>query len=294
MGELQTLLALVVLIYVLCVIVQAVQEIVKAVLNTKAKTMAATITQFMGDHLRLDQVNEALKQRGLGIAALEHFSKDDFRRLLDGIKFTEPQTQQIPNIVATANATVDQLKDHIAASYDAAQAKFQQSYAKSNKIWVIVISFAVVVGLNASLIKIYNILSVDQKMSQAITGTASTVANAGQPNQNAGAAQGQDLAAVFAKNRQAIQDDLKNYPVLLRTSEYPKDIKDPLEIVGLLMMGLLVSLGAPFWNDVLKGTSGFNNALNGGKKTLGIEASTSTSLVSAPLGAAQGAGGLGK
>ena len=33
-------------------------------------------------------------------------------------------------------------------------------------------------------------------------------------------------------------------------------------------MGTLVSLGAPFWNDVLKGMMGVNNALNaGGKKT---------------------------
>jgi hypothetical protein len=62
---------------------------------------------------------------------------------------------------------------------------------------------------------------------------------------------------------------LKKYPVLLRTGRYPEDIKDPLpEIGGLLLMGILVSLGAPFWNDVLKGANGFNNALNsGGKKT---------------------------
>lgn len=268
MSEFQTLLALVVLIYVLCVIVQAVQEIIKSVLNTKAKTMAATIIQFMGEHLNLDQVIGALKQRGLDITALEQFSKDDFRKLLDGIQFTEQQKQQIPNVIATAGAGVDQLKEHIAASYDAALAKFQQSYTKNNKIWVIAISFVVVLGLNASVIKIYDILSVDQKMSQAIAGTASTIANAGQSNQNSGTAQNQDSAAVFAKSRQAIQDDLKNYPVLLRTGRYPEDIKEPLsEIVGLLLMGLLVSLGAPFWNDVLKGANGINNALNsGGKK----------------------------
>ena len=76
MGELQTLLALVVLIYVLCVIVQAVQEIIKSALSTKAKTMAATITQFMGAHLDLSQVEGALRQRGLDITALERFKKD--------------------------------------------------------------------------------------------------------------------------------------------------------------------------------------------------------------------------
>jgi hypothetical protein len=34
----------------------------------------------------------------------------------------------------------------------------------------------------------------------------------------------------------------------------------------LLVMGLLVSLGAPFWNDVLKGVMGVNHALNTGRK----------------------------
>lgn len=268
MGELQTLLALVVLIYVLCVIVQAVQEIIKSALSTKAKTMAATITQFMGAHLDLSQVEGALRQRGLDITALERFNKDDFRKLLDGIQFTDPQLAKIPAVVTTAGATVDQLKEQIAASYDAALASFQQLYAKNNKISVIAISFAVVLGLNASLIRIYDTLSVDQKMSQAIAGTAGSIGSRGAPNPNAGAAQDQDLAAVYRKNREAIQADLKNYPVLIRTAQYAEDFKEPLpELIGLLVMGILVSLGAPFWNDVLKGANGINNALNTGGKT---------------------------
>jgi hypothetical protein len=265
MSDLQTLLALVVLIYVLCVIVQAVQEITKSVLNTKAKTMAATITKFMGAHLDLRQVEDALQQRGLDITALERFNKDDFRKLLDGISFTDTQLKQIPAVVATTGASVEQLKEQIAASYDAALATFQQSYARNNKLWVLGISFAVL-GLNASLIKIYDVLSVDQKMSQAIAGTAVTVANGPAANQNAGAAQ--DPAAVYSKNREAIQKDLNDYPVLLRTAKYPDDFKEPLpELIGLLVMGLLVSLGAPFWNDVLKGANGINTALNTGGKT---------------------------
>jgi len=268
MGELQTLLALVVLIYVLCVIVQAVQEVIKSGLKTKAKTMAAAINKFMGTHLQLRQVQDALEQRGLDITALERFNKDDFRKLLDGIEFTDAQIKQIPAVVTTAGASVDQFKEHIAASYDAALAAFQQLYAQNNKIWVMGISFAVVLGLNASLIKIYDTLSVDQKMSQAIAGTAVTVANMGASNQNAGAATNEDLGAVYRKNREAIQEDLKKYPVLLRTAQYGEDIKEPLpEFLGLLAMGLLVSLGAPFWNDVLKGVSGINNAVNTGGKT---------------------------
>jgi|HubBroStandDraft_1064217.scaffolds.fasta_scaffold51449_3 hypothetical protein len=35
---------------------------------------------------------------------------------------------------------------------------------------------------------------------------------------------------------------------------------------GLFIMGALVSLGAPFWSEVLKGATGVNNALNGNAK----------------------------
>jgi len=51
-------------------------------------------------------------------------------------------------------------------------------------------------------------------------------------------------------------------------NKYQEDFKDDpiLETIGLLIMGALVSLRAPFWNDVLKGVAGLNDALNGGNK----------------------------
>jgi hypothetical protein len=264
MSELQNLLALVVLVYVLCVIVQAIQEVLKSVLNIKAKTMAEIIKKFMGDRLTLSQVCDALQARGLSITALEHFNKQDFRSLLDGIQFTAQQVQQIPKIVASQAATVEELKNQAAAAYDGARAEFQQLYAANNKRWVIAISFAVVLSLNASLINIYEILTVNQNLSQAIAGTASTVASLNQSAHASGTAPSLDPTVVYSENRQAIKEDLQNYPILLRTKKYRDDFRaSPIdEIAGLLIMGLLVSLGAPFWNDVLKGVTGVNNALN--------------------------------
>jgi len=339
MGELQTLLALVVLIYVLSVIVQAVQEIFKAFYSSKAKTMIATITQFMGDHLTLAQVQGALQERGLGITALENFSKDDFRKMLDGVTFTAQQIQAFPNVVGqqavaagqtaeqAAAQIVSQLRDHAAAAFEGAMAKFQKSYAAHNKAWVLVFSFIVVIGLNANLIKIYEQLSVNSVLSQAIAGTASSLTTGGTTNQGgtnsapgtpapatpaptapaqnqpntqpaattpkpvtAGIAQPPvtanpnqanpgvttataacDLGCVISKNQGSIQTSLKAYPILVRWSKWNDDwgttSADMFYLFfGLLLMGLLVSLGAPFWNDVLKGLTGINNSLNGGAK----------------------------
>ena len=266
MSMFQTLMALVVLIFVLSVIVQAIQEVLKSLADTKAKTLEKMIQTFMGQHLTLDQVRSALQNRGLDVTALEHFNKDDFRHLLDGIQFAEPQ---VKGIVASATASIEQVKDNIAGAYDAARATFQASYTAKNKRWVILLSFLVVLALNASLIAIYETLAANQNLSQAISGTASTIVNVQKPAQSGGASQAPSLQEVYETNRKTIAEDLQKYPILLRTREYSKDFRQGAfnEIFGLVLMAILVSLGAPFWNDVLKGMMGVNTVLNtNGKK----------------------------
>ncbi len=48
MGTFQSLVSLVLLIFVLSVIVQAIQEFVKSALNTKVGVMEDTVEKFMG------------------------------------------------------------------------------------------------------------------------------------------------------------------------------------------------------------------------------------------------------
>lgn len=95
MATFQTLLAVVVLIFALSVLVQAVQEVVKSALNTKADVMAKIMTKFIGDLLTVPQVEGALKVRGLDLTALENFNKDDFRHLLNGIDFSNQALQGV-------------------------------------------------------------------------------------------------------------------------------------------------------------------------------------------------------
>lgn len=207
MGTFQTLLALVVLIFVLSVIVQAVQEVLKSLLDTKANTMAEIIDKFMGNYLTLPEVKGALDRRGLDITALEHFNKEDFRHLLDGIEFAAPQLQ---GVVASATATLEQVKDNIAGAYKAARGTFQKSYATKNKRWVIALSFLVVLALNASLITIYEILAANQNLTQAISGTASTIADAEKSAQSsASTSHTSNAAEIYDKNRRTITEDLQ-------------------------------------------------------------------------------------
>ena len=195
MGTFQTLLSLVLLIFVLSVVVQAVQEFIKAALNTKADVMSQMIEKFMGDRLTLAQVQEVLRVRGLDITALENLNKEGFRHLLDGVQF---QNAQLQGIIASAGATLDQVKENIAASYEAARASFQQEYTRRNKLYVAVLSLLLVAVLNANVVILYEQLSSDQVAQQAIVGKAVAV-TADQP-ENSGNAQAQptDLAAAYS------------------------------------------------------------------------------------------------
>jgi hypothetical protein len=266
MATFQTLLSLVLLIFVLSVVVQALQEWIKAVLDTKATVMAQTIEKFMGTHLTLAQVQEVLHVRGLNLTALENLNRQDFRHLLNAIPFQEAQLQ---GIIAQAGATVDQVRDNIAASYEALRAQFQQEYTRKNKLIVALLSFFVVIVLNANVLILYEQISADQAAQQAIVGKAGKV-TADQTGTTGNApTQSEDIGAAYSHSRDQINNVLQSYPILIRTSKFSEDFKNhPIgEIAGLLLMGILVSLGAPFWNDVLKGMMGINNALNSNSRT---------------------------
>jgi hypothetical protein len=251
MSTFQTTISIVLLVYILSVIVQAIQEILKAVLRTKAGVMEQIIQRFMGDHLDLDQVKGALKVRGLQITDLESFDKDSFRHLLDGISFRD---QQLQNLLASAQATQDEVKDHIAASYEAARGAFQAAYTRKNKLFVLAGSFVVVILLNANIIFLYDQISVDSVAQQTLLGQVQKI--------ELPKAQEGDLTEVYSKSREQIGSALEQYPILMRTSKYQGDFTHPVEAMfGLLMMGALVSLGAPFWNDVLKSMAQINSTL---------------------------------
>jgi hypothetical protein len=267
MSTLQSLVALVALIFALSVIVQAIQEFVKNLLDMKANAMAQAIKKFMGDYLPVKQVTDALGLRGLDLTALENFNAQDFRHLLDGLPF---ERDKLKGLVASADAGLDQIKDNIAASYEGARALFQKIYAKNNKYIAMGLSLLVVAILNANVILLYENVAADPAAQQAIMSKVQTLANEQVNASGSPAAQQQALQDAYKASRDRIAGALQAEPLLGRTAQYAEDFSGHpfLEPLGLLLMAALVSLGAPFWNDVLKGATGLNNALNGnGKKT---------------------------
>jgi hypothetical protein len=267
-STLQSLTAFIALIFALSVIVQAIQEFIKKFLQTKPKAMMQALDEFMGDMLDSADVQNALKVRGLDVTALENFSTSDFRSLLDAIPFDQ---QKVQKLVQGGQASLDKIKDNIAGAYQGALTKFQKIYEGKNKQIAAVLSVVLVLILNANVIFLYENISADPATQQAIMSKVQTIVSA---NANAKAGTSDDPSAqadALGKSYETTRDDiatvLNTDTMLLRTKLYPDEFaKHRLKtILGLLLMGGLVSLGAPFWNDVLKGATGVNNAFNGQK-----------------------------
>jgi hypothetical protein len=274
MNTLQSLTAVIALIFVLSVIVQAIQEFIKDFLQTKPKAMMQALNEFMGDMLNAADVKQALGVRGLDVTALESFSPSDFRDLLDAIPFDQQQQQAVQKLVHGGQASLDKIKDSIAGAYQGALARFQKIYEGKNKRIAAVLSMVLVLILNANVIFHYESISADPATQQAIMSKVQTIVSA---NAIANARSGDDAAAqarALKESYQATRDQiatvLNTDTMLVRTKLYPNDFRSHWlkTILGLSLMGALVSLGAPFWNDILKGATGVNNAFNGnGKKS---------------------------
>ena len=269
MNALQSLTAVIALIFALSVIVQAVQEFIKGFLETKSGAMTQALDDFMGDMLKSSQVESALQARGLDVSALESLSTPDFRSLLDAIPFEQ---QKVQKLVQDGQASLDKIKDNIAGSYQGALAKFQKIYQRKNKQIAALLSLILVLILNANVIFLYEDISADPATQQAIMYKVQTIvaanANAKGGTSDTGSPGVADLQKSYQATRDNIATVLNTDTTLVRTKLYwTHDLPRHWlkTILGLLLMAGLVSLGAPFWNDVLKGATGVNNAFNGKK-----------------------------
>ncbi len=143
----------------------------------------------------------------------------------------------------------------------------EERYARSMKTVAIVISFVVVVTLNANLFAIYRQISGDQVMRDALVASADDVLKKLEeqkpPDQQIG-----DV-------KQALQEVKAN--VSLYTDfgfKGPQWISDAWKtregatlyqmfeaLLGWIVMTTLLSVGAPFWQDTLESLFGLKNML---------------------------------
>lgn len=187
---------------------------------------------------------------------------------LDGIK-------NELHLVATLPARLGQVSAKIDEWYSTIMHGFEERYGRSMKTFALVISFITVLLLNANIFSIYRQISANEQLRASLINSAPQInekLNALKNNQ-ADVQQTQDgIVKVVQDEAGKVQQAASVYTSF--GFEGPKwmarVVKNPSVIfsgraietlIGWLLMTLLLSVGAPFWQDTLESLFGLKNLL---------------------------------
>jgi hypothetical protein len=281
----------------LSLIVQAIQQIIKQWLDLKsnymrfqllamfnssqssssspAQTGLRRITKMVGevdDNARkiVNQLESATKSFGYkDLELLETISPDDMKRLVKSLP-----------MFAKAKEEWKLVEKDIDTWLTFTQHGFQDLYQRRMKLWSFIVSAVVVVMLNANLLEVYGEFSMNKPVRDAAVAMA-------------GKFVAMPRDSILVKEKTGVKDTayIVSKPDSLIVKEIQKSLSDvqqvassktfqvfrwtkasftqfyttqwyviwPMALMGWLAMTLLVSLGAPFWYDLLKALMGIKN-----------------------------------
>ncbi|MBL0175643.1 MAG: hypothetical protein IPP94_10325 [Ignavibacteria bacterium] len=275
----------------LSLIVQALQQIMKQWLDLKSRYMRLQLLGMFDASRALgafrlaglqpvgwlgkaaDDTSKAIVAaiehtfKGFGykdLELLETMSAERFRTILDSIDWTDVAENAGAGVgVDDISARID---ESVANWFDLSLAAFQNLYERRMKLWSFLLSAAVVLALNANLFAVHHEFSVNAPLRDA------AIAWAGE---RVAARTEAAAAATDAQRVTAIAQEVEGVRRVLGENAFQMLGWDRpaarvaggamaawlYNIFGWAAMILLVSLGAPFWYDVLRGIVGIKNRL---------------------------------
>lgn len=296
--SLDAFIATVAVILGLSLIVQALQQILKQAFDLKTDYMRnELVSMFVDDWAKKTGTNpvsslkeasrEQIKKligkleermKGIGFKDLELLESVDGAKLKEIFK-------SIP-IEEALNATGgkvllirQEIESEIDRWFNLAKQAFQDHYERRMKVWAFGISAAVVIALNVNLIDTYALFTTNSSAREAGISLATNLGRISADSLtrimsvDTGKARNDTLILHSIRAKAQFADSLiesKTFQFfgwrgaalekLKSRSLYENIFIIPL---GWLAMALLVSLGAPFWYDILRSLMGLKNILKG-------------------------------
>jgi hypothetical protein len=182
--------------------------------------------------------------------------------------------------------------------FDAVMQSFDERYARGMKTWAIVISFVIVVLLNANFFNIYQKISTNEVVRNSLVQGQSRLKELQQAADSADAeptGTAPDLKATLKEQKNTVRGEIDAYasfgfrPLSLEQvsnwatgkSSWSVDwglrlVHMAKILVGWILMTLLLSVGAPFWEDTLESLFGLKNILRMSSETKNVETKSGT------------------
>ncbi len=293
---LNVLLGVTFIFLMLSLICSAAVEAIEIVIKKRAKALQETLVGLLGDQGAKDFYAHALIQalykeggrrpsyiptRTFVVALLEGVlhrgargSVEDLERKVQSLP---PQAARLKEalqaLIASADGDLARLQTGIADWFNASMERVSGWYKRRTQVIVFCIGLVFAAAYNIDTIQVVNQLSRDSAVRAALVAAA-------EDQQRTGVLPGSDAGSAEERLEEQVKV-LGNLGLPLGwssgadTSEAPlADIRRPpttfmgwvLKVLGLVLTGLAVSLGSPFWFDVLNKVVVVRSTVSPGEK----------------------------
>ncbi len=166
-----------------------------------------------------------------------------------------------------------ELPEKVDIWYDTIMRSFDERYTRTMKSFALAISFIVVVLLNANIFDIYREISADDlKRNQIVQSSDRLMAMLSEGSTANKEQIRQSLEELSKKSDYEINNSISLYTVMgfkgprwivdaWKDPKWPTAQKFVETLAGWLIMTMLLSVGAPFWQDTLESLFGLKNLL---------------------------------
>jgi hypothetical protein len=299
LESLDSIIATLAIVLGLSLVVQALQQIAKQWLDLKSKYMKLQLLAVFDDKL-LGGTGSGVVLSGLRrVKTLVSSADAEAKLIVDGIErmlrnygykdlelLERMDAKQLRDLVSTIDwqnvpgakgieGQLDRINKDIDRWFGLAKDGFQQLYERRMKTWSFVLSLVVVVALNASIFDVYRQFTTNAPLrNAALKWTEQAIAEGRDTTTRRTLADDAALAISIRTKVDSIKTILasESFEILGWSGANPKKIGAEhwlgdwgARIGGWLVMTLLVSLGAPFWYDLLRTLLGIKSKVFGGK-----------------------------
>jgi len=285
LKTLDTVIAMVIVLLILSLVVQSIQSVIKKWLRLKSRSLLNSLE----DLFKYIDVEDLAKMKA---PDLVNEIKEEFRKLGRVSLFKRPMIDSIAKedlIKILGKKNLDVLSGEVEKWYDTAMQGFEERYARHMKSIAISISVVVVIFFNANFFQVYQKISNNDVLRNSLIEKQAEVRrqlNSGQPNQPQEATVEQLKQEI--NELQSAMDQTINLgfePIKLRDlKEFAsaqgewsgafsrKWFIQLLQVLsGWTVMVMLLSVGAPFWQDALESLFGIKNLLRKKTDTKNVE-----------------------
>ncbi|MEP6911365.1 MAG: hypothetical protein ABI923_01340 [bacterium] len=287
LDTLDTIIAMVVVLLVLSLIVQSIQSFIKKMLKVKSGTILNSLEDLFSyidttgtgktPKQLVEEVKAELKKIGRvsfrGTLMIDSIAKGDLEKILNKLGYN--------NLISDMNVW-----------FDSVMQSFEERYSRHMKTIALIISILVVIFLNANFFNVYQKIASDSVTRAALLEKGEALKKK-REQQTAANVPESDPANVKLKEeyeqlQKEYREGLGTYkgfgfnPLTLQQTkdfvnarggwENQSRFKEGTKVLaGWALMALLLSVGAPFWQDTLESLFGLKNLLRKRSDTRNVE-----------------------